>query len=123
MTVVCIMTKLTILKALTKKGMEPVSQALCEIFRLVGVHEVVGSDNGTEFVNQPVGELVNLSRTSYRTISAYNTRSKGAMERTKRTNELKPMKEHCIDSTNLSLAYNLRIILKLWLYKILRHFA
>ncbi len=45
------------------------------------------SDNGSDFVNQMIAELTKLNGINHRTISAYNPRANGAVERTNATIE------------------------------------
>ena len=79
--VVDIMTKFAILRTLKGKGMEGIAKALWKIMSLFGAPKIIQSDNGSDFVNQVVEELVKLNGIDHRTISAYNSRANGAAER------------------------------------------
>ncbi len=86
-----IMTRFTVLRCLMSKKMEGIARELWEIFSLLGVPKTMQSDNGTDFVNQLIEELTKLNGINHRTISAYNPRANGAVERINATveNELK----------------------------------
>lgn len=47
-----------------------------------GTPKILQSDNGSEFVNKLVAELVELSGIDHRTVSAYNPKANGQVERT-----------------------------------------
>lgn len=74
-------TKFTILRCLKGKGMTGIAQSIWEIMAILGVPKIIQSDNGTDFVNQLIEELVTLNGIDHRTISAYNPRANGAVER------------------------------------------
>lgn len=80
--IVDIMTKFAILRCLKGKSMAAISKSLWEVISVFGVPKIIQSDNGTEFVNQLVRQLVKLQGINHRTTSAYNPRANGAVERT-----------------------------------------
>ncbi len=91
--IVDIMTKFCILRCLSSKGMEKIAKAVWEVFSTFGVPKIIQSDNGTEFVNQLITELVTLNGIEQRTISPYNPRANGAVERVNGTVETMLKKE------------------------------
>lgn len=76
-----------ILRSLKSKSMIEIAMNLWEIFGLFGIPKIMQSDNGTEFVNELIEELVKLNGIDHRTISAYNPRANGAVERMNATIE------------------------------------
>lgn len=85
--IVDMMTKFAILKPLKGKEMVGVARATWEVLALFGIPKIIQSDNGSEFVNQMIEELVRLNGIDHRTISAYNPRANGQVERTNQTVE------------------------------------
>jgi len=85
--VVDIMTRFVILRCLTSKEMSQIARHMWEVFSIFGVPKIIQSDNGSEFVNELIEELVNLNGIDHRTISAYNPRANGAVERMNATVE------------------------------------
>ena len=79
--IVDVMTKFAVLRCLKSKGMKGIAQSLWEVMSILGVPKVMQSDNGTDFINKLVEELVKLNGIDHRTISAYNPRANGAVER------------------------------------------
>lgn len=80
--VVDVMTKFCILRTLKGKSMKTIAQAFWELMSTFGVPKILQSDNGSEFVNKLVSELTELNQIDHRTISAYNPRANGQVERT-----------------------------------------
>ncbi len=77
-----IMSKFCILRTLKGKGMATIAATLWEIMAIFGMPKIIQSDNGAEFVNQLIKELVALNGIDHRTISPYNPRANGQVERT-----------------------------------------
>ena len=61
--------------------MEQIAKALWEVMSVLGIPKIMQSDNGSEFVNQVIDELVQLNGIDHMTISAYNPRVHGQVER------------------------------------------
>ena len=77
-----IMTKFAVLRSLKGKGMAGITRSLWEVMSLFDIPKIIQSDNGVEFVNQLMEELTKLNGINPRTISAYNPRANGVVERT-----------------------------------------
>ena len=83
--VIDVFTRFIFLKPLMDQTAISVARALFEIFATVGFPRIVGSDNGTEFVNEIMQELCRVSCIDHRLISAYHHRANGIAERAIRT--------------------------------------
>jgi hypothetical protein len=92
MVYMCLATRFVWLKALKNKTMEAVMTELLKIHRYFGKPLVINSDNGKEFVNQFTERLVALDEVDWRTISSYNSRGQGSIERQNRDIEIILMK-------------------------------
>jgi transposase InsO family protein len=79
--VIDVFTRFIFLKALRDQTAISVARALLEIFATVGFPRIVGSDNGSEFVNETMQELCRVSMIDHRLISAYHHRANGLAER------------------------------------------
>ena len=79
--IVNVMTKFCVLRCLKGKGMTEIARNLWEVISLLGVPKIMQFDNGSEFVNQVIEELVKLNGIDHRTISSYNPRANGQVER------------------------------------------
>ena len=79
--VIDVFTRFVFLKALKDQTAISVARALLEIFATVGFPRIVGSDNGSEFVNEIMQELCRVSLIDHRLISAYHHRANGIAER------------------------------------------
>ena len=93
LTIICMMTKFAILRPLKNKAMTTVATSLWEVFSIFGIPKIMQSDNGAEFVNEVVQELVRLNGIDHRTITPYNPKANGAVERVNATVENMIMKE------------------------------
>ena len=71
----------TILRPLKTKTALEISHNLYEIFCTFGPPRLLQSDNGDEFLNKLTTELTNAFKITHRTITAYNPRSAGKVER------------------------------------------
>jgi transposase InsO family protein len=80
-----VFTGFIMLKALKDKQAPTIARALWEICSVIGFPRVLQSDNGKEFVNAIVRALVSLYGVQHRTITAYNPRADGKVERSIRT--------------------------------------
>ena len=83
--IVDICTRFVFLRPIPNKEMGTVADVLFRVFCDVGFPKVIQSDNGAEFVNSVVQELVTLSKIDHRLITAYHPRANGAAERWVRT--------------------------------------
>ena len=75
------MTGFTLIRALHSKTQEEVAKALWQLICDFGSPKIIQSDNGTEFVNSVIHELINLYGIEHRLITAYNPRADGLVER------------------------------------------
>lgn len=80
-----IMTMFVVIRCLSSKKMNVIARHLWKVFSIMGVPKIMQSENGTEFVNPAMNELAKLNGTQHPTISAYNPRANGAVERTNAT--------------------------------------
>jgi hypothetical protein len=78
-------TKFVVLRALPDKSMTTVADSLWSIIADFGIHKIIQSDNGKEFVNKCMKSLTSRCGIDYRLISAYYPRANGLAERTYRT--------------------------------------
>jgi len=81
MTVIDVMTGFTLLRALHTKEMSEVALNLWLIISDFGSPRILQSDNGTEFVNELVNQLVQLFGIDRRLITPYHPRADGLVER------------------------------------------
>ncbi len=87
------MIKFAILRCLNGKEMLGIAKAVWEVMALFGNPKIIQSDNGTEFVNNMVEEIVSLNGINHRTISSYNPRANGQVERVNQVIEYMLKKE------------------------------
>jgi transposase InsO family protein len=78
--IIDVCTGFVILRALPDKEMATTAKELWSVFSLLGLPRVIQSDNGTEFVNQLVKALIQLTGIDHRTIAEYNPRADGKVE-------------------------------------------
>lgn len=80
---VCIdvFTRFIFLKGLIEKTAKNTAYALFDIFCLFGLPKVVSSDNGPEFSNQVVGNLLEICDSKQRFSSPYHPQANGIVER------------------------------------------
>jgi hypothetical protein len=76
-----VFTGFVVLRALKNSRAETVAAALWDIFSLIGIPQILQSDNGSEFVNDVMRTLIKLNGVEHRFISAYNPRADGKVER------------------------------------------
>ena len=81
LTVIDVMTGFTLLRPLHSKEMEEVAQTLWQLITDFGPPRILQSDNGKEFVNTLIDQLVNLFGIDRRLITPYNPRADGLVER------------------------------------------
>ena len=91
--VVDVCTRFVFLRALKDKTMQSIASALLGIFFDVGFTKILQSDNGTEFVNSLLNEIVRLSKIDHRLITAYHPRANGLGERNVQTSSTSILKE------------------------------
>ena len=75
----------TILRPLSSKHSKKVANTLLDIFWEYGFPRIVQSDNGKEFVNQVVEELLQLLNVEHRLSTRYHPEANGRVERQNRT--------------------------------------
>jgi transposase InsO family protein len=84
-----VLTRFVILKPLMDKTSMTIARHLVSIWSQFGYPKIVQSDNGTEFVNSILKQLVKISQIDHRLITAYHPRADGLVEKwvdlTKRT--------------------------------------
>jgi transposase InsO family protein len=79
--VVDVLTRYVVAQPLKTKSMEEIADALYGVFTLLGPPKVIQSDNGAEFVNTLVEELMRVSKIDHRRVAPYNPRANGLAER------------------------------------------
>ena len=78
-------TRFVFLRPLVNKEMTTVAQQLFKLFCDVGFPNIISMDNGTEFVNQIMSEIVRISKMDRRLFTPYHHRGNGITERAIRT--------------------------------------
>jgi transposase InsO family protein len=78
-------TRFVFLRPLVNKQMDTVAQALFGLFCDVGFPVIISMDNGAEFVNQIMQEVVRISEMDRRLFTPYHHRGNGLAERAVRT--------------------------------------
>jgi transposase InsO family protein len=79
--VIDVFTGFVVLRPLKASTADLVAKELWLLFAMFGLPKIVQSDNGSEFVNQVLRELVILIGVEHRFISPYNPRADGKVER------------------------------------------
>lgn len=79
--VIDICTRFVWLAVLKDKSALVVAQALWSILSNFGLPKVIQSDNGKEFVNQIIKQLVVVAHIDHRLVTAYHPQANGAAER------------------------------------------
>lgn len=87
LTYVDVMSGFTLLRPLKKKDMSSVTEALWHIFAEYGPLKIIQSDNGLEFVNQLLSQLLQMLGIEQRLVSPYHPRANGLVERTNKEAE------------------------------------
>ena len=82
MVLIDVCSKFCWLRALKDKRPHTVADKLWKIFTDFGFPKIIQSDNGSEFANSVITELVNLCCIDHRLITSYNPRADGGIERT-----------------------------------------
>ena len=109
-------TRFIFLRAITNKTANEVAKALFEIFCMFGPRRVIQSDNGPEFANEVVSQLLILFNSEQRYTVPYHPQGNGAAERAVQStlNQLRKLLNGKTDWISyLSLAQlqiNLRIV-------------
>jgi transposase InsO family protein len=85
LSIVDICTKFVWIRALRDKQGHTVARALWKVFANFGFPKIIQSDNGTEFVNQVVDSLKEVSSMDSRLTTPYHPRANGSVERSFRT--------------------------------------
>src|ERR1700733_14207204 len=80
-TIVDVFTGYTILRALKNKSENEVAFVLWSVLCEYGFPKIIQSDQGTEFINKVMKEMINLYGVEQRFITAYNPRADGLVER------------------------------------------
>ena len=81
LTIIDVMTGYTVLRAMKTKTMEEVATILWGVCCEYGPPKIIQSDNGTEFVNSLIKQLVTLYGIDHRLITAYHPSANGLVER------------------------------------------
>jgi transposase InsO family protein len=89
--VVDVRTRFVFLRALKYKTMQSIASALLGFD--VGFPKILQSDNGTEFDNSLLNEIVRLSKMDHHLITAYHPHANGLAERNVRTSSTSILKE------------------------------
>ena len=83
--VIDVFTGFIVLRAMKSTTAEVVANELWNIFCILGVPEILQTDNGTEYTNDTIRCLTSLTGIEHRFISPYNPRADGKIERSFRT--------------------------------------
>ena len=83
--IVDVFTKFIILKPVKDKTALTVARELYNVFCLFGFPKILQSDNGLEFSNATLNELLRILKTEFRHSSAYYPQANGLAERSVRT--------------------------------------
>ena len=78
---ICTFTSFVLLQALPDKSAVTVADALWRTFAIFGPPKTLQSDNGTEFLNEIVQQLIEAHGIEHRLIAAYAPRMNGHIER------------------------------------------
>ena len=78
--VVDIATRFVFLRALMDKEMDTIVKKLIRIFADTGFPKIIQADNGTEFANKLVQQLVSMAKADMRFTTPYHPRANGAAE-------------------------------------------
>lgn len=81
LSIVDVFSSFTLLFPLQSKTAEAVAQKLWYAMCLFGFPRIIQSDNGTEFVNSVVKEVITMAGIDHRLIAAWNPRCDGKVER------------------------------------------
>jgi transposase InsO family protein len=79
--VVDVCTRFVFLRELRNKEANNIAKALLKIFCDVGFPKILQSDNGSEFVNSLLKEIITISKIDHRLIAEYHARANGLAER------------------------------------------
>ncbi len=96
LTLVDMMSEYTVLKTLLTKKMEKMAEVLWSIFMNFGVSKIIQSDNGPEFVNKLVQQLMELYGIDRKMIIIYNPQIAGLVER--KNKEVRWLLQKCMKS-------------------------
>jgi len=83
--VVDICTRFVFLEPLKTKNAETITSLLFKLFCTIGFPKIVQSDQGSEFKNDPVKDLLTKLKTEHRLTTPYHPRANGVAERHVRT--------------------------------------
>jgi hypothetical protein len=78
-------TRFTLLRALKTKEAVSVATELLSMFAIFGIPHILQSDNGTEFLNAVITQLMELLHVEHRLIATYHPNANGLAERHVRT--------------------------------------
>lgn len=76
----CICTRFVILRPLKDKRMVTIASALLEVFGILGVPNIMQSDNGREFVNRLITQVCDMLLIAQRLILPYNPKANSGAE-------------------------------------------
>lgn len=99
LTVIDVMTGFTILRCLKTKTENETATTLWTLMCDFGIPKILQSDNGTEFVNKVISELVQLYGINQRLITPYHPRANGLVER-KNKEVSRLLKKEMVSSTD-----------------------
>eukprot|EP00697_Spironema_sp_BW2_P013001 gnl/Spiro4/29725_TR14599_c0_g1_i1.p1 gnl/Spiro4/29725_TR14599_c0_g1~~gnl/Spiro4/29725_TR14599_c0_g1_i1.p1 ORF type:complete len:1590 (-),score=337.19 gnl/Spiro4/29725_TR14599_c0_g1_i1:22-4635(-) len=78
---VCLFTRFAFLRPIPNKEAHTIAATLYDIFCMAGFPQVIQSDNGCEFVNGVIEELLRTINADHRLTTAYHPRANGVAER------------------------------------------
>jgi hypothetical protein len=79
--IIDVFTGFALLRAMKSTTADAVAQHLWDVFTTFGPPKILQSDNGPEFVNDVIRAVATLTGVEHRTISPYNPRADGKVER------------------------------------------
>lgn len=79
--VVDVCTRFVFLEPLAQKDANTIASILFKLFCTIGFPKIIQSDNGTEFVNEVIKELMKKSNVDHRLTTPYHPRANGVVER------------------------------------------
>ena len=95
---------------ITKKSAKIICEKLEHCFKTIGVPKQIGSDNGSEFVNKKVKNLLNKNNIKFIHGKPYNPHSQGVVERVHRTIRTALICKYLEDKKNFNLVNSLNIV-------------
>ena len=96
----CVYSVYTIFEPLPNKEADTIADVLVRLFCDYGAPQILQSDNGTEFSNKKLREVLDIIKTEYRLSAEYNPRANGRVE--SKVNQFKLLLRKLITSNQTS---------------------